>query len=59
MTRATEAGPVRRSALVMRLPDATTQGPHVALGERLTRFVLSVWENPTTIRHCQRFSGPP
>ncbi|MGW9028592.1 hypothetical protein ACWGQ5_31495 [Streptomyces sp. NPDC055722] len=43
----------------MRLPDAITQGPHVALGERLTRFVLSVWENPTTVRHCRRFSGPP
>ena len=29
-------------------PDAVADGPREAVGERLTRFVLGVWENPTT-----------
>lgn len=29
-------------------PDALTEGPSEGVGERLTRFALGVWENPTT-----------
>ncbi|MER6126770.1 TetR family transcriptional regulator [Streptomyces sp. NPDC001795] len=29
-------------------PDAIAEGPRDAVGERLTRFVLGIWENPRT-----------
>ncbi|MEU6365513.1 TetR family transcriptional regulator [Streptomyces sp. NPDC046931] len=29
-------------------PDAVAEGPRDAVGERLTRFVLGIWENPAT-----------
>jgi AcrR family transcriptional regulator len=35
-------------APALSLPEALTDGPSEAVGERLTRFVLGVWENPTT-----------
>ena len=31
-------------------PDTIAEGPRDFVGERLTRFVLGVWENPTTRR---------
>ncbi|MGW2937375.1 TetR/AcrR family transcriptional regulator [Streptomyces sp. NPDC055722] len=35
-------------APAMSAPDAIAQGPEEGVGERLTRFVLGIWENPTT-----------
>jgi len=35
-------------APALNAPDAVADGPLDEVGERLTRFVLGVWENPTT-----------
>ncbi|MBV2354593.1 TetR family transcriptional regulator [Streptomyces sp. J2-1] len=35
-------------APALEAPGAVAEGPRDALGERLTRFILGVWENPAT-----------
>lgn len=35
-------------APALRAPETITEGSREGMGERLTRFVLGVWENPTT-----------
>ncbi|MEU6668557.1 TetR family transcriptional regulator [Streptomyces sp. NPDC046727] len=35
-------------APALHAPDAVAEGPPDAVGERLTRFIFGVWENPTT-----------
>ncbi|MEU0069388.1 TetR family transcriptional regulator [Streptomyces sp. NPDC006332] len=35
-------------APALNAPDAVADGPLDGVGERLTRFVLGIWENPTT-----------
>ncbi|MFD1663378.1 TetR family transcriptional regulator [Streptomyces caeni] len=37
-------------ASALSAPDAVADGPRDAVGERLTRFVFGVWENPATRR---------
>ncbi|GGY94708.1 TetR family transcriptional regulator [Streptomyces olivaceoviridis] len=35
-------------APALNAPEAVAEGPQDAVGERLTRFVFGIWENPTT-----------
>ncbi|WP_405934529.1 TetR/AcrR family transcriptional regulator [Streptomyces longwoodensis] len=35
-------------APALHAPDAVAEGPREDVGERLTRFIFGVWENPTT-----------
>lgn len=39
-------------APAMDAPETIAEGPLDAVGERLTRFVLGVWENPATRAPC-------